>query len=567
MRCVAVYGSKKEEDPSCPCFHSLPACFRYLESNAVDLVITDSLTFAKRLREQYPALAVRMVEGAQGDPIDRVEDRASPLVPRGIYILTFGRILRVFSDGREIKFKDEKVRETLAWMVDKNGALTSLTAMSSVIYPDIPVPLRMAKMKETVSQLQELLEEEEIHIILRKHSQYAIDKRAVKCDLYDFLAGDTRAVNRYSGEYLSGYGWASFLVTEGRSKRQGTKVTMQDIAEELGVTKVSVSKAINGQPGISDSLRRKILQTASHMRYVKAEWKETGEPKNFLFVTPKRFFLDSDNFYTEIYYSLTNILKGEDRSLDLIVVPRREEEDGTIPADMGEQYDGIFVGGEMQDGYVNNLAKCGLPLVLIDDRKAGLNADFVITDNFYLGYECAIYLIRKGHTQIGFVGSRKATSNIRDRYFGYVKAMEEYGLEVRPEWAITNQDASMHQYAIDIALPDNLPTAFICHCDTAAYFLFQTLQMKGVRVPEDVSLIGFDNTKMATSNRLLLTSVDISRFEFAKLAYETMNDRISYPERANVRRYIQNMVIERQSVKDLKQIQIQRCDGKLQGDG
>ena len=97
------------------------------------------------------------------------------------------------------------------------------------------------------------------------------------------------------------------------------KVTMQMIADKLGVTKVSVSKALNNQPGISDKLRTEINKAALELGYNKHMIHKRAS-NNFAFVVPKRFFLENENFYTTIYYYLNKQCQKTGQILSNIVV-------------------------------------------------------------------------------------------------------------------------------------------------------------------------------------------------------------------------------------------------------
>ncbi len=332
------------------------------------------------------------------------------------------------------------------------------------------------------------------------------------------------------------------------------KVTMQVIADRLGVTKVSVSKALNGQPGISGRLRGEIVRTALELGYKRKSIPAGQRSGSLAFVVPKRFFLENENFYTTIYYYLNKRCQAAGQALSNFVVNSREESGLELPLLLKERpFDGIFVAGEIDDGYLGRLEELQTPVVLIDFYKAMKNLDCVITDNFYLGYCAANYLIENGHRKIGFIGDVRETASIMDRYYGYRKALESHRLPVNESWHLVNNDPRTGVYTLDYALPDPLPTAFVCHCDMAAYFLIQSLGKAGFSIPGDVSVISFDNTDLSCGTTPKLSTFDIDRKEIADKAFDRMMLRIGNAGADPERIYISNRFIERESVRRIEE--------------
>lgn len=327
------------------------------------------------------------------------------------------------------------------------------------------------------------------------------------------------------------------------------RVSMQNIADELGISKVSVSKALNHQEGISDALREKILETAKKLGHRAPTG--TRRKFTFAFAVPKRYFLETDRFYNIIYYHLNKKLLSDGHRLLLVVMSEEEESSGELPLGLDQQkVDGIFLVGQMGEAVLHRLCACGVPTVAVDFYSFGLETDFVLADNFFLGYRGAMELLRRGHREIGFVGDIHSTSSIADRYFGYLKAMTLEGLSVRPEWVICNNDAH-GVYTAEVALPDRLPTGFVCHCEMAAYFLKMTLEGRGLSVPEDVSVIAFDDTDIGRTAMQNLTTFNIGRREIAESALQLMLGRLCGTGGDYGRHYVHSRLIERDSIRML----------------
>ncbi len=329
----------------------------------------------------------------------------------------------------------------------------------------------------------------------------------------------------------------------------GKRISMQTIADHLNVSKVTVYKALNNQQYVSDELREKIIQKARELGYINPVAKNPSFNNRLAFVVPKRYFLESESFYTSIYYYLNNSCHNDGVTLTLYVINNNDEKNCILPNTLNSgTCDGIFIAGEMTDDYIHCISALDLPILLIDFYKPDLNYDCIIADNFFNGFNAANYLIERGHTDIGFVGNPSQTSSVSDRFYGYQKALASHNLIYNPGWHLTNNNPVTGVYTLDTLLPETLPTAFICHCDRAAYFLIQRLNMENKKVPEDISIISFDNTSLAENSVPPLTTIDINTKIIAKHSYEQLRCRIDDSAVPKQRIYIPCNLIERNSV-------------------
>jgi LacI family transcriptional regulator len=298
------------------------------------------------------------------------------------------------------------------------------------------------------------------------------------------------------------------------------KVTMQDIADKLNITKVSVSKAMNNQKGVSKELRHKVITLAQEMGYERAAEENSCR---FAFIVSKHFFLETDAFYSEIYYYFNKFCIQDGHDATLIIVNNADEQQDRLPAQLQKEvFHGIAVAGEMSDHYLQALAGLRIPMVLMDFESEVLEQCAILTDNYYWGYRVTEYLVRRGHRCIGFVGPVGSTESITDRFFGYRRALLMNGLPYEEQWTLVNNDTESGLYRSMIELPPIMPTAFVCHCDMAAHYLIGTMALKGLLCPQDVSVISFDDTKLAETTQPKLTSVSIDLHAFARKGIDTL---------------------------------------------
>lgn len=330
------------------------------------------------------------------------------------------------------------------------------------------------------------------------------------------------------------------------------RTTLQDIADVLNITKVTVSRALKDQPGVGDELRSEIKKKSVELGYTQSSLHKLDNQLNFAFVTPKRYFSKTDQFYTDIYFTLHKLCDQKKHRVSLLIIDPEMEEEMALPnVLLDPTISGIFIGGELHKKYLGRIHDLNIPTIVIDHYSTFSKFFYLTVDNYYLGYQAAIYLIEKGHKDIGFIGQKGISSNVTDRILGIEKALIENGSSLRDEWTISNYNYDTALNTIDFKLPEVLPTAFISHCDNAAYYFMEKLKLKGLSVPNDISILSFDNTEIALKTSPPLTSIQIDRTLFAEKSLEIMEKRMKADSFNKNRLYLQSVLIERESVKSL----------------
>lgn len=295
-------------------------------------------------------------------------------------------------------------------------------------------------------------------------------------------------------------------------------VTMKDIAEAMGISIVSVSKAMAGKKGVSEDMREKILEKADQLGYQHAKRKKHPQTHqgNIGILVADHFFTESA-FYANMY---SNLLKkaAEYAYVGILeMISEREAAVLTTPRFMhGNNVSGIIVMGELPPKYVEMISGLGLPYILLDFyMDDGHGSDSVVSDGVFGTYQLTRHLIKLGHKRIGFVGSRLATSSIMDRYLGYHKALLQAGLAMRNEWVIEDRRAN-GRFLEALDLPADLPTAFVCNCDEIAHQFMEQLKQAGYRIPQDISVVGFDDFRFATMCVPPLTTFRVNMEEMSE---------------------------------------------------
>ena len=175
--------------------------------------------------------------------------------------------------------------------------------------------------------------------------------------------------------------------------------------------------------------------------------------------------------------------------------------------------------------------------------------DTVITDNFYGTFLLTDHLVENGHRNIGFVGNIHATSSIQDRFLGYMKSLIANNLSYRPDWTVSDRLLSGEN--IDLELPEELPTAFVCNCDETAYRLVRSLAQRGLRVPDDISVVGFDNYMLSGICDPPITTVEVDVKSMAREGVSMLLKKIADPSCRTGVKPVSGRLVVKESVKKL----------------
>lgn len=330
-------------------------------------------------------------------------------------------------------------------------------------------------------------------------------------------------------------------------------ITMSDIAERLNISTVTVSKALSNKDGVSESLREEIKKVADEMGYrcnIAAKGMKEGCTYNIGVITAERYMMSGNSFYWMMYQKIIQNLSLYNYYAILEIISKETELENKLPNMVQDRrIDALIVLGQVRENYIDLISEQNIPIIFLDFYDRHFDMDAVIGDNMYGAYIITNYLVSKGHKEIGYVGNIYATSSILDRYLGYSKTLIEHRIPIRQEWTISDRDSDGVFCEFD--LPDKLPTAFVCNCDEVAYHFIQYLNKKGIRVPEDVSVVGFDDYLYATISSPQITTIQVDVENMAKEAVEGIFKKIEDSNYKLGRKVITGKIILRESVRSL----------------
>lgn len=330
-------------------------------------------------------------------------------------------------------------------------------------------------------------------------------------------------------------------------------VRMADIAQKIGVSTVTVSKALADKDGVSDEIRAKIKETAQQMGYQQTSSthkSRQGGTGNIGILVAARFVdAGSNSFYWELYEKVVSRLLGSDYYGILELLQEETEQGLVLPRVLQDnKIDGLVVIGQISDDYRRMLQeKMLVPTVFLDAYDSCGTGCSVISDGYYGMYAVTNYVLSMGHRDIHFVGTINATSSISDRYFGYCRAMTEHGIAVTPEMVLPDRD---EHGDIRFSLPEKFPTAYVCNCDITAYKLIDQLKERGLSVPEDISIAGFDNYSVPYISAPDITTYAVDMAGMARACVDALLHQIHHKHTTAGMKIISGQLVVRSSVKN-----------------
>jgi LacI family transcriptional regulator len=308
-----------------------------------------------------------------------------------------------------------------------------------------------------------------------------------------------------------------------------------DIAKIAEVSPSAVSLALNNKSGVSDDVRRNILNIAARMGYKSV----SPEPDRFngnitikLLKIAKHGHIVNERhnaFITEYLEGIETEVKKRKYKLEVSFFNRVPIEE-IIASQTETSVSGFIVlGTELNDHELATFSLLKQPVVFIDTYFPISVYDCVDMDNVDGVFKAVQHLYDCGHRSIGLVKSSYETRNFKMRDFGFREAMEYFSLPVQEKFIVSvdstfdGSGADMDRY---LARSKSLPTAFFCMNDIIAYGSMKALRNRNVNIPADISIIGFDDLPSSGLSEPPLTTIRVSTQQIGRRALEKLSERI-----------------------------------------
>ncbi len=282
------------------------------------------------------------------------------------------------------------------------------------------------------------------------------------------------------------------------------KITLQDIADHLDLSRVTVSKVINGQPGVARKTRRRVLDALIEFKY--------KNYADFSYPTPtdtqkKRFAIfsiapDFSEFWLTIIKSISNCLEALNHQATYFFIGGSMVDQRLPEGFTRENLDGVIVLNVYDHLLINQVVSLGIPTVYLDlpvNRiRDALPGDTLFLDGTNVFRTFTQAFLRQGLRQLGFVGDISYAQTIADRWLGFRQGLERFGLQADPRYCHTGSVPGRYYVEEDIANiftdRSDFPEAILCANDAIGYLVAERAEAMGLRIGEDLLLTGFDGT-------------------------------------------------------------------------
>lgn len=313
----------------------------------------------------------------------------------------------------------------------------------------------------------------------------------------------------------------------GSPERRKRGMSGAELARLLGVSPAAVSYALHGRPGVSEQTRDRILTAAKKHHVRTPASTHTRDERDVLGV----ILADVSNpFYSEFAISVTDVAR--DRGYEVFLSNSRDEREAVAAAvtTMIEHgVSGVLLTA-IQSGDADvcrTLRAARIPFVQISRRMTHVDADFVGIDDRSAGTEIMNHILDHGYSDVAVVAGPASSTASSSRAGGFRDAMARRGIQLRREWNITGglneaDGAGAARYLLD---QPTLPEAVVCGTDAIALGLISALGTRGIRVPDDVAVTGFDGLTTARTHMADLTTVVQPRGRMAAEAIEMVTER------------------------------------------
>jgi LacI family transcriptional regulator len=339
------------------------------------------------------------------------------------------------------------------------------------------------------------------------------------------------------------------------------RVTLEDIAHQSNVSLATVSLVLRDKPGINDETRRRVLGVAHSLGYrkrVQADHKPAQQIHQIGLLTKTRTDIQPQTaqFYSPIVAGIEAACRRQHINLLYATVPvDADNHPQELPRMLLEdELDGVLLLGAFVDTTIARLMERRAKLAVLVDAYAAEDVyDSVVTDNFRGAYQAVAYLIAQGHRHIGLVGSLPdAYPSIAGRRQGYLQALHDHNI-TSPYFADSHIEPKEAAEATT-SLLRRCPhiTALFCCNDMMAVAVMQAVQALGRRLPDDLSIVGFDNIDLAEHVTPALTTMHVDKISMGRLAVQLLTNRAEFPAAGCVTAILRPTLVERQSVRSLQ---------------
>lgn len=338
------------------------------------------------------------------------------------------------------------------------------------------------------------------------------------------------------------------------------KVTIQDVAKELNLSRNTVAKALNNSDTVSYETRYVVIEKAYEMGYSKLspvvlnEFKlrnKIDDTKTIVVLTRREISV----FWNSIIMGISDELNKYGCKLQFNFISEQDEKNLALPLDLQAEVSGIIILSVFTLEYISKIMKQNIPVVFLDAPSEidsiSHYGDVVVCEGSHSIRKIMNNLISQGIKKIGFIGDTTYCKTINDRYQGYINALINAGIEIDPTIIANYHPANKFYKTDEVEKAINdfsmIPEAIVCANDDIALDVIRCLKAKGLTVPQNVAVTGYDNVEGMAQVEPILTTVRVGNQRLGRRLVQQLMWRIQNPTFPKEIIYVNVDVIFRES--------------------
>lgn len=331
------------------------------------------------------------------------------------------------------------------------------------------------------------------------------------------------------------------------------KVTAKQISEQLGISAAAVSMALNNKPGVSMEMRHQIIDVATQMGYDFSRIDKKNYKSNTIaFIFFHKNFVFDTPFFTALATSVENVIKEHGYQLYALHIHDLDDIHEKIKSLESYNFEGILLlGTTMSRDDFEPFNHINIPLVLLDSYFPNIQADCVTINNVDSAQTATDYLIKKKHQQPGYLHSTQDIVNFTERSLGFYNAVRKNALPISKSIVHEISPSLDGAYADMMEILERKEPIAFCYFadnDEIAIGAMRAFKEKGYKIPEDVSIIGFDNIPYATYVEPSLTTIDVPKAYMGVVAAKRLISAIQDKDEYHIKIEINTNLIHRNSL-------------------
>lgn len=298
-----------------------------------------------------------------------------------------------------------------------------------------------------------------------------------------------------------------------------------DVAKKAGVSQSTVSRVLNNYPYIKEETKKKVLEAIEELDFTRDEIARGLAQKK-----TNTIGLIVGDIVNPFFAETTGVImkRAAEMGYDVVICNTNHQDallSKSIQSLIGKRVDGMIIASTNKDNkHVEELFHSKFPVILYNAVLDSDDANYVIVDNEKGAYLATEHLIELGHRKIAFIAGPSVFSALVQRMNGYKNALREYNLPFE-DGLIYQEEFSFEKvskFVTDSLLSENRPTGFFAYSDQMAIAVLDTVIKLNLRVPEDISIIGFDDINIASNHYIGLTTIAQQKEKMAELALEKL---------------------------------------------